>query len=117
MQLGNGTWESTTFNSRLQPLQIALGTTQGAADKLDLNYEYNTTGNNDNNGNVLKQTINVFSTPGQSNGFNAIQTYSYDELNRLKSATENIDANPTPSWKQTFDYDRYGNKNFDEANM
>jgi YD repeat-containing protein len=25
MQLGNGRWESTTFNSRLQPTQIALG--------------------------------------------------------------------------------------------
>src|SRR5207253_450554 len=26
MQLGNGKWEHTTFNSRLQPLQIGLGT-------------------------------------------------------------------------------------------
>lgn len=25
MQLGNGRWESTAFNSRLQPTQIALG--------------------------------------------------------------------------------------------
>ncbi len=97
MQLGNGKWESTTFNSRLQPTQIALGTTQGAKDKLNLAYEYSTTGNTDNNGNVLKQTIKVNSTPGQNNGFTAIQTYGYDELNRLKTATETIGGNQ--SWK------------------
>ncbi len=30
MKLGNNTWESTQFNPRLQPVQIALGTTQNA---------------------------------------------------------------------------------------
>ena len=114
MQLGNGKWESTTFNSRLQPTQIALGTTQGAKDKLDLAYEYSTTGNADNNGNVLKQTIKVNSTPGQNNGFTAIQNYAYDELNRLKTATETIGG--TQSWKEAYTFDRFGNKNFDEAN-
>ncbi len=114
MQLGNGKWESTTFNSRLQPTQIALGTTQGAKDKLDLAYEYSTTGNTDNNGNVLKQTIKVNSTLGQNNGFTAIQTYGYDELNRLKTATETIGGNQ--SWKEAYTFDRFGNKNFDEAN-
>ncbi len=114
MQLGNGKWESTTFNSRLQPTQIALGTTQGAKDKLDLAYEYSTTGNTDNNGNVLKQTIKVNSTPGQNNGFTAVQNYTYDELNRLKTATETIGGNQ--SWKEAYTFDRFGNKNFDEAN-
>ncbi len=114
MQLGNGKWESTTSNSRLQPTQIALGTTQGAKDKLDLAYEYSTTGNTDNNGNVLKQTIKVNSTLGQNNGFTAIQTYGYDELNRLKTATETIGGNQ--SWKEAYTFDRFGNKNFDEAN-
>ena len=56
MQLGNGTWESTTFNSRLQPTQIALGTVQNGIDKLKLNFDYGTTANN---GNVLSQTILV----------------------------------------------------------
>jgi len=40
MQLGNGHWEWTTFNSRLQPTQIALGTTPGTTDKLKLEYGY-----------------------------------------------------------------------------
>ena len=113
MQLGNGKWESTTFNSRRQPTQIALGTVQNGTDKLKLNFDYNTVGQNDNNGNVLKQTITVPDTVNAT-GFTAIQTYAYDELNRLESAEEKI-ANVT-SWKQAFTFDRYGNKRFDEAN-
>lgn len=48
------------------------------------------------------------------NGFTATQTYSYDSLNRLKAATEKIGGNV--NWQQTFNYDIYGNRNFDEAN-
>ena len=106
MQLGNGRWESTQFNSRLQPTQIALGTTQNATDLLKLNYSYGTT---DNNGNVQSQTITV---PGVAHPF--VQAYTYDELNRLKSATET--QNGTQTWKQTFTFDRYGNRNFDAGN-
>lgn len=112
MQLGNGTWESTTFNSRLQPEQIALGTVQSGYDKLKLNYSYGTTSNN---GNVLSQTITV-PTVGSNPGFTAVQTYSYDSLNRLKDATEMLTPNggsATQSWMQTFLYDRYGNRTFD----
>lgn len=110
MQLGNGKWESTTFNSRLQPMQIALGTVQNGFDKLKLNYSY---GGTDNNGNVQSQTITV-PTVGANPGFTATQAYTYDAVNRLKSATENIGA--TQSWKQTFTFDRYGNRNFDTTN-
>ena len=119
MQLGNGRWESTQFNSRLQPTQIALGTTQNATDKLKLNFTYNTAGQNDNNGNVLSQTITVPTETRNNQTYNsltAVQAYTYDALNRLKSATENINGGSTPEWKQTFTYDRYGNRNFDTAN-
>jgi RHS repeat-associated protein len=115
MQLGNGRWEGTTFNARLQPTQIVLGTVQSATDSLKLNYDYGSTANN---GNVLSQTITV-PTVGVNNGFAAVQTYNYDSLNRLKDATENITPNggsQTQSWKQTFTFDRYGNRNFDQAN-
>ena len=115
MQLGNGRWESTTFNSRLQPTQIALGVTPGTTNLLHLDYSYGTTANN---GNVLSQTINVASV-GQTNGFTAVQAYSYDSLNRLKDATENITphgGSQTQSWKQTYQFDRYGNRRFDFAN-
>ncbi|MDM7920919.1 MAG: hypothetical protein QUS14_01355, partial [Pyrinomonadaceae bacterium] len=113
MQLGNGRWESTVFNSRLQPAKIALGSTGTGAqahDLLKLDYGY---GGANNNGNVLSQTITVPSV-GQTPGFVATQTYSYDSLNRLKQATEAIGG--STSWQQTFTFDRYGNRNFDEAN-
>jgi len=112
VQLGNGRWESTTFNSRVQPTQIALGTVQNGTDKLKLNFDYGAT---TNNGNVQSQTITV-PTTGQAAGFTAVQTYTYDSLNRLKDAKENIDGNQTPAWKQTFTFDRFGNRNFDTAN-
>ena len=101
MQLGNGKWESTTFNNRLQPTQIALGTTQGGTDKLNLVFTY---GVATNNGNVQTQTITV---PGLSQPF--IQNYTYDELNRIASATETNNVSQT--WTQGFGYDRYGNRN------
>ncbi|MBX3295444.1 MAG: hypothetical protein KF762_07010 [Acidobacteria bacterium] len=110
MQLGNNRWESTQFNSRLQPTQIALGITPGATNLLKLDYSYGTT---QNNGNVLSQTITVPDV-GQTDGFIATQAYEYDSLNRLKSAEEVIDSQT--SWKQVFTFDRYGNRNFDEAN-
>ncbi len=109
MQLGNGRWESTQFNSRLQPTQIALGTTPGTTDKLKLEYGYGTTANN---GNVLTQDITV-KRSGQSDlVFN--QTYTYDDLNRLKIAEEKTGT--TTNWKQTFTFDRYGNRRFDQSN-
>jgi RHS repeat-associated protein len=109
LKLGNGRFESTAFNSRLQPTQIALGSSVGNAGLLKIDYTYNSSGNNDNNGNLLSQTITV---PGLSHPF--VQTYTYDELNRLKSATET--NNSTQTWKQTFTFDRYGNRRFDETN-
>jgi hypothetical protein len=38
----------------------------------------------------------------------------YDELNRIDDAIETIGGNRT--WRQDFSYDRYGNRNFVEAN-
>ena len=115
LQLGNGKWESTMFNNRLQPEQIALGTVQNGTDKLKLNFDY---GSTTNNGNVLSQTITV-PTAGSNNGFVAVQSYNYDSLNRLKDATENVTpsgGSASQSWKQAFTFDRYGNRNFDQAN-
>ncbi|MGI8544185.1 MAG: RHS repeat domain-containing protein [Aridibacter sp.] len=110
IRLGNNRWESMQFNSRLQPTQIALGTTQNNTDLLKLDYTYGTT---NNNGNVLSQAITV-PTAGGSAGFTATQNYNYDSLNRIKDAQETVSGVQT--WKQTFVYDRYGNRNFDAAN-
>ncbi len=109
VQLGNGHWESTNYNSRLQPTRIALGTTQNSTDLLKLDYNYGTT---QNNGNVLNQQITVPTANGTP-GFTASQNYSYDSLNRLYDAAETISG--SQSWKQTFAYDRFGNRRFDTS--
>ncbi len=118
LQLGNGRWESTTFNSRLQPTQIALGTVQNGYDKLKLNYSYGdwVSGSIDatkNNGNIVQQIITTPNSPGNSDEFAAIQKYYYDSLNRIDDATEDISGQ---TWRQDFSYDRYGNRTFVEAN-
>jgi hypothetical protein len=55
---------------------------------LRLDYEYGATASV-NNGNITKQTISV-PTVGLNTGFTAVQDYTYDSLNRLKSAVENV---------------------------
>lgn len=110
VKLGNGLWEHTDFNSRLQPRQIGLGTSAADSNKLRLDYDYGvvTNGTLDttkNNGNLQGQTITV---PGAATPF--VQTYEYDELNRLKKAEEK--SGTTSNWKQLYAYDRYGNRSF-----
>jgi RHS repeat-associated protein len=93
--------EQTGYNSRLQPTMIELRRVSGSQLILGLDYEYNTAGQANNNGNVLRQTIRV----GTGGGTTTIsQSYDYDELNRIKTATE------TGVWSQAFTYDRWGNR-------
>jgi RHS repeat-associated protein len=101
LQLGNGRWETAQFNSRLQPIQIGLGTAINDQSLLKLNFDYGA----NNNGNVMSQQITI---GGQ---LLATQNYNYDTLNRLKSAEENNGQ----SWKQVFVYDRFGNRRFDQT--
>jgi hypothetical protein len=112
LRLGNGKFENATFNSRLQPIQIGLGSSAASQNLLKLNFDYGTT---DNNGNVKSQIITT-PTVGNIAGFTATQNYTYDSLNRIKQATEVVTGQPTQGWQQTFVYDRYGNRTFDAAN-
>ncbi|MFN0279181.1 MAG: RHS repeat domain-containing protein [Pyrinomonadaceae bacterium] len=122
LKLGNGLTESTTFNNRLQPIQIALGSEQNPTNKLQLDYEYGKLAWNGvvepgtNNGNVAKQKLSVQSE-GQTTGFVAQQNYTYDELNRIDLASETLTpiSGSPEYWLQDFDYDRFGNRNFNEA--
>jgi RHS repeat-associated protein len=109
MRLGNGDWETTQFNSRLQVSQISLGSSQNSDNLWRVNYDYGEIDNNGslqadkNSGNVARQTIN-FTGLGQP----FVQTYKYDELNRLIKATETNGS--TQTWDQSLGYDRYGNR-------
>jgi RHS repeat-associated protein len=111
VRLGNGLWEHTSFNSRLQPIQIGLGATATDSSTLRLDYTYGvaTGGALDatkNNGNTQSQTVTV---PGVTTPY--AQTYTYDAMNRLQSAEETVGA--TSNWKQVYSYDRYGNRTLD----
>ena len=111
-RLGNLLWEQRRYNRRLQPTQIGLGTVEATGDTLVatatgtvptaglllLNYSYGTTANN---GNVVSQQIQVGDSLDQT------QTYTYDKLNRLKTATE---TGSGTGWMRTYQYDRYGNR-------
>ena len=106
VKLGNGLWEHTDFNSRLQPVQIGLGTSGTDSSKLQLDFGYGTT---DNNGNVRSQAITVASSLTLS------QVYTYDHLNRLDVARETKVSNGSETWKQRFSYDQFGNRAFNAA--
>ena len=114
MQLGNGRWETAEYNDREQVTKIGLGTLDSNASLLELDFGYtgsdptNTVGDR-NNGSMRSQTIKVPAV-GSNAAFEADQTYSYDPLNRIASATEAVSS--TQTWKQEFSYDRYGNRNF-----
>ncbi len=112
LRLGNGRWESTGFDAKtMQVTQIGLGYSIGDTSQLKIEYNYGTTTatTSDNNGSLRQQKI---SYAGQSAPI--FQDYTYDQLNRLKSATETVNGSQT--WKQTFLYDRFGNRRFDAAN-
>jgi RHS repeat-associated protein len=111
LKLGNNLWEHASFNRRLQPVEIKLGTESNAESVLKLGYSY---GSADNDGNVKSQTITV-PTIGAATGFIATQNYEYDALNRLQMAQETR-AGGGLNWKQTYWYDRYGNRRLDYTN-
>jgi RHS repeat-associated protein len=111
VRLGNGLWEHTAFNSRLQPEQISLGTSATDSSVLKLDYTYGevvggVADSTRNNGNLRSQSITV---PGLATPL--VQSYVYDALNRLQSAEEKGGAATT--WKQVYAYDRYGNRTLD----
>jgi RHS repeat-associated protein len=109
MQMGNGKWEHTLFNSRLQVTEIGLGTSSTDASLLKLEYKYGMLVNGvldptKNNGNPQSQKITAPKTT--SGNLVLTQSYVYDGVNRLQTASED----GTPSWQQTYDCDRYGNR-------
>jgi len=109
MRLGNGKWETATFDERLQVKDLGLGSSGTDAGLWKVHYDYgelNDEGSNvvtsRNTGNIARQILTV---PGAS----LTQTYRYDALYRLADATE-PNGTSTPNWSQHFDYDRYGNR-------
>jgi RHS repeat-associated protein len=98
---GNSLIHAVSYNNRLQPTEIKLGTSGNSTSVIDLNYSYGTTANN---GDVLSYTYG-------GGGLSYTQSFGYDSLNRLSSATETNGG--TTNWTQNNAYDRYGNRQID----
>ncbi|HUR98219.1 MAG TPA: RHS repeat-associated core domain-containing protein [Pyrinomonadaceae bacterium] len=113
LQLGNGHWESAEYDpKRLQVTMMGLGLTNTDQNLFRLEFQYNSDGQIDNNGAMRLQRI-IVPASGNTPAFTATQSYFYDSLNRISSAVETVSGNQT--WKQSFNYDRYGNRRFDPA--
>jgi RHS repeat-associated protein len=117
VRLGNGLWEHTTFNTRLQPTEIGLGISATDSGVWKLSYKYGELVNGvvqtvRNNGNVASQTISVPKV-GTTPALTLTQSCTYDEVNRLDTAQEKKGA--VVQWQQVFKYDRYGNRTFDTS--
>jgi RHS repeat-associated protein len=109
------TEETYLYNNRLQPLVIELGTAANPTADSCLVYNYYagasnptscarpTQGTNDN-GNVAS----YFDQDGVNGAtFNHTATYTYDNVDRLTSAS----ATGNATYNLTFNYDQYGNMN------
>ncbi len=102
------------YNVRGQLAEIRVGTTGNNTDwerGAIINHYSNTNcwgaacNSTNNNGNLMKQEIHI---PGQDMKW---QQYGYDRLNRLTSVREVMNGND--QWRQTFTYDRFGNRRID----
>jgi RHS repeat-associated protein len=105
MRLGNELWETRDYQTPGAPTLFKLGSTAGAGNVLQLEYNYHGT---ENNGNLVSHGI---LQPGRT----WRQSYEYDGVNRLKCAAEALNTAPENpctqgAWRQTFGYDAYGNR-------
>jgi RHS repeat-associated protein len=91
----------STYNNRLQPLEIKSFSTAGMA--LDLTYSFVDHNTGKNAGHLDSITNSLDST--RSQGFN------YDQLNRLTSAqtTSTFATSPTHCWGENYGLDSWGN--------
>ena len=115
LRLGNGLWEHTHFNSRLQPAEIGLGHAPSDSGLLELGYGYGAAARN--NGNVLSQRVRV------AGGLDLTQSYDYDPVNRLAGAREAPTAGGDDEWRQSYTYldpaglnGQFGNRRVDAGN-
>ena len=92
---GNGVVADFGYNDHFETTSIRYSKT-GSADLLNLTYGYGT----QNNGEIATITDNLVSANSTS--------YTYDAWSRLSTAQAG--PNTSPTWKYSYDYDRFGNR-------
>ncbi|MBL0162036.1 MAG: RHS repeat protein [Bryobacterales bacterium] len=108
LRLGNGLYESTTYNTRQQPSVLGLGTVAQGVDLWGWGLGYGT----QNNGNIESATLTL---PGNQT---AQMRHGYDGANRLTMAIENMSGTVLPATCagstglrcQQYGYDLAGNR-------
>ena len=108
LNLGNGTHETFAYNDRFQMTSQSL--MKGAEVLQKYDYSYGQT-------DVATGTVDATKNNGQLGkiesfiGANkqASQRFAYDQLGRLKEAREHRGDNDSLTYKQVFDFDRFGN--------
>lgn len=104
MTLNNGLIERWKYTPRLQVSNVHLGTgadgTPAAYNRMGLSYGYYADGSPSSHG--IQRAEGSWA-----------HAFVYDSVGRLKSAAETV--NGAQSWRQSFDYDRWGNRWFDSA--
>lgn len=111
MTLGNNLTEHIDWNDRGQPIQMQAKYPSGA-NALQLNLypcaSSLTTCPSGNNGNLRSQTVTVGQLNPTPQTYSFTQTYTYDGVNRLKTAAETRTGQN--GWTQAYDYDSAGNR-------
>lgn len=108
LNLGNGTQETFSYNDRFQMTSQSLLKSSTVLQKYDYSYgtvdlSNGTVDATKNNGQLGKIEGWIGSNKQWS------QRFGYDELDRLKEAREYRGDNSALSYKQVFDFDRFGN--------
>lgn len=99
-QRGNNVWRQTTYNSRLQTASyIDLVNDRTGSELLNVALTWGTTNNNGN----LQKAVYENGGPGYPQWLTFVQNYSYDNVNRLITATD------SGGWTRNFGYDQFGN--------
>jgi RHS repeat-associated protein len=95
--------ESYTYD--LQRLQLTNQTaTRGSTSLLNLTYGYQATTGQSGTGTTSGNSGQLMSVSGTVNGQGRAQSFTYDNVGRLKSATG------YQVWERRYDYDRFGNR-------
>ena len=108
MKLGNGLWETVDVNHLNQLTQVGLGTTATNKNLFKVDYEYGELNTDETTVDTVKNIGMIAKTTTTIPTTSFVQTFKYDAINRLTEAVEKTGT--TQNWKQTFGYDRFGNR-------
>jgi RHS repeat-associated protein len=102
-RLGSGATESFGYSD--DRLQLTSQTvTKGSATLLDLSYGYQAGAGQMGSGSTSGNSSQLVGVNGTINGQGRSQTFTYDNVGRLVTATG------WGAWARRYDYDRYGNR-------